>query len=36
LESRFGFSETLEIRVDTNRPLDETIRTIVGIVWAAL
>ena len=36
LESRLGSSETLEIRVDTNRPLDETIRTVVGAVWAAL
>jgi thymidylate kinase len=36
LESRLGFSETLEIRVDTNRPLEETIRTVVGTVWAAL
>ena len=36
LESWSGPSETLEIRVDTNRPLDETIRTVVATVWAAL
>ena len=36
LESRPEFSGTPEIRVDTNRPLDETIRTVVGAVWAAL
>ena len=36
LESRLGSSETLEVRVDTNRPLDETIRTVIGTVWAAL
>jgi hypothetical protein len=36
LESRLGSSEALEIRVDTNRELEETIRTVVGTVWAAL
>ena len=36
LESRPEFSGTPEIRIDTNRPLDETIRTVVGAVWAAL
>lgn len=36
LESRPEFSGTPEIRVDTNRQLDETIRTVVGAVWAAL
>ncbi|WP_407153966.1 hypothetical protein [Bradyrhizobium sp. STM 3557] len=36
LENRSDFPGTLEIRVDTDRPLDETIRTVVGTVWAAL
>jgi thymidylate kinase len=36
LESRAEFSETPAIRIDTSRPLDETIRTVVGAVWAAL
>ena len=36
LESRPEFSGTPEIRIYTNRPLDETIRTVVGAVWAAL
>ena len=36
LESRPEFSGTPEIRLDTNRPLHETIRTVVGTVWAAL
>jgi thymidylate kinase len=36
LENRPEFSGTPEIRIDTNRPLDETIRTVVGAVWAAL
>jgi thymidylate kinase len=36
LENRPEFSGTSEIRVDTNRPLDETIRTVVRAVWAAM
>jgi thymidylate kinase len=36
LENRTEFSGTPEIPIDTNRPLDETIRTVVGAVWAAL
>jgi thymidylate kinase len=36
LESRQEFFGTPEIRVDTSQPLDETIRTVVGAVWAAL
>jgi thymidylate kinase len=36
LENRPEFRGTPEIRVDTNRPLDETIQTVVGAVWAAL
>jgi len=36
LESRPEFSGIPEIRVDTNRPLHETICTVVGVVWAAL
>ncbi len=36
LENRTEFSGTSEIPIDTNRPLDETIRTVVGAVWAAL
>ena len=36
LEVQADFSGTPVIRVDTNRPLDETIRTVVRAVWAAL
>jgi thymidylate kinase len=36
LESRPEPSETQAIRIDTSRPLDETVRTAVGAVWSAL
>jgi hypothetical protein len=36
LESRPEPSGTLVIRIDTSRPLDETVRTVVGAVWSAL
>ncbi len=36
LESRPEFSGTPVIQIDTSRPLDETVRTVVGAVWAAL
>jgi thymidylate kinase len=36
LENRSEFSGTSEVRIDTNRPLEETIRTVVRAVWAAL
>jgi thymidylate kinase len=36
LESRHESSGTPVIRIDTSRPLDETIRTVVGAVWSAL
>jgi thymidylate kinase len=36
LETRPECSETPAIRIDTSRPLDETVRTVVGAVWSAL
>jgi thymidylate kinase len=36
LESRPEFSKAPLIQIDTNRPLDETIQTVVGAVWSAL
>ena len=36
LESRPEFSGTPVIQIDTNRPLDETVRTVVRAVWSAL
>jgi thymidylate kinase len=36
LESRPEPSGTLVIRIDTSRPLDEAVRTVVGAVWSAL
>jgi thymidylate kinase len=36
LENRPEFPGTPEIRVDTNRSLHETIRSVVGSVWTAL
>jgi len=36
LESRSEFSGTPVIRIDTSRPLDETVRTVIGAVWSAL
>lgn len=36
LESRPVSPGTLAIRIDTSRPLDETIRSVVGAVWSAL
>ena len=36
LESRPGPFGGLVIRIDTSRPLDETVRTAVGAVWSAL
>jgi thymidylate kinase len=36
LESRPEFSGTPIIQIDTNRPLDETVQTVVGAVWSAL
>jgi thymidylate kinase len=36
LESRPECSGTPAIRIDTSRPLDETVRTVVGAVWSAL
>jgi thymidylate kinase len=36
LESRPECSGTPTIRIDTSRPLDETVRTVVGAVWSAL
>jgi hypothetical protein len=36
LESRPEFSRVPLIQIDTNRPLDETIQTVVGAVWSAL
>ena len=36
LESRPESSGTQAIRIDTSRPLDETVRTVVGAVWSAL
>jgi len=36
LENQAEFSGTPEIHIDTDRPLDETIRTVAGAVWAAL
>jgi len=36
LESRPEFSGTTVIRVDTSRPLDETVQTVVKAVWSAL
>lgn len=36
LESRPELSGGLAIRIDTSRPLDETVRTVVGAVWSAL
>jgi hypothetical protein len=36
LESRPECCGTLEIRIDTSRPLEETVRTVVGAVWSAL
>jgi thymidylate kinase len=36
LESRPEFSGTSVIRIDTSRPLDETVETVVKAVWSAL
>jgi len=36
LESRPGPFGGLVIRINTSRPLDETVRTVVGAVWSAL
>jgi thymidylate kinase len=36
LEVQADFSEVPVIHIDTNRPLDETVRTVVRAVWAAL
>jgi thymidylate kinase len=36
LESRLESSGTPAIRIDTSRPLDETVRSVVGAVWSAL
>jgi thymidylate kinase len=36
LESRPEFSGTSVIRIDTSRPLDETIQTVIKAVWPAL
>jgi hypothetical protein len=36
LESRFEFSATPAMRIDTSRPLEEVVRTVVGAVWSAL
>jgi thymidylate kinase len=36
LENRPECSGTPAIRIDTSRPLDETVRTVVGAVWSAL
>jgi thymidylate kinase len=36
LESRPECCGTLEIRIDTSRPLEETVRAVVGAVWSAL
>ena len=36
LESRPDSSGTPAIRIDTSRPLDETVRSVVGAVWSAL
>jgi thymidylate kinase len=36
LESRLDSPGTPAIRIDTSRPLDETIRSVVGAVWSAL
>jgi thymidylate kinase len=36
LESRPEFSGTPTIQIDTDRPLDETVQTVVGAVWSAL
>lgn len=36
LESRPGPFGGLVIRIDTSRPLDETVRTAIGAVWSAL
>lgn len=36
LESRPEFSGTPVIQIDTNRPLDETVQTVVRAVWSAM
>jgi thymidylate kinase len=36
LESRPAHSGVPAIRIDTSRPLEETVRTVVGAVWSAL
>ena len=36
LETRPKCSGTPEIGIDTSRPLEETVRTVVRAVWAAL
>jgi hypothetical protein len=36
LESRPEFSGTPVIQIDTNRPLNETVQTVVRAVWSAL
>jgi thymidylate kinase len=36
LENRPEFSGTPVIQIDTNRPMDETVQTVVGAVWSAL
>jgi thymidylate kinase len=36
LESQAEFSGTPVIHIDTDRPIDETVRTAIGAVWAAL
>jgi thymidylate kinase len=36
LESRPEFSRSTAIRIDTSRPLDETLRTALRAVWSAL
>jgi len=36
MESRPEFSGTPAFGIDTSRPLDETIRTVVGALWSAL
>jgi thymidylate kinase len=36
IESRPEFNGTPAFRIDTSRPLDETVRTVVGTVWSAL